>query len=58
MASETPTLPDLLIELEAELKRIGYTKQSIYNYKQLWKKLLQFAKEKGCDTYSEQLGLD
>ena len=48
----------LIHDLEQELIRFGYSKSTITFYKIGWKKLLNFAKERGEPYYSEQLGLD
>jgi integrase/recombinase XerD len=51
------SLVKLLHDLEQELLRLGYTKGSMQFYQTQWKKLLQFAKNRGEIYYSEQLGL-
>ncbi len=51
-------LTELLHDLEQEMIRLGYSKGSMQFYEGYWKKLLQFAKERGESFYSEQLGLD
>jgi integrase/recombinase XerD len=51
-------LTELIHDLEQEMIRLGYSKASIRWYKTYWKKLFQFAGERGESFYSEQLGLD
>lgn len=51
-------LAELLNELEQELLRLKYTQGSLKFYRQQWKKLLQFAQERGKAYYSEQLGIN
>jgi site-specific recombinase XerD len=51
-------LTELLHDLEQEMIRLGYSKGSMQFYERHWKKLLQFANERGDPFYSEQLGLD
>lgn len=52
------SLVDLIQDLDQELLRLGYTKGSIQFYRNQWRALLQFAREKGETFYSEQLGMD
>ena len=52
------SLIELLHDLEQELLRLGYTKRSMQFYRLQWEKLLQFAKNRGENYYSESLGLD
>lgn len=52
------TFKKLIFGLEQELLRLGYTKGSMIFYKRRWKMLLEFAKERGENYYSEQLGID
>ena len=51
-------LSTLLLELEQELLRLGYTEGSMNFYKQRWRKLQDFAQERGELYYTEQLGID
>jgi integrase/recombinase XerD len=51
-------LVELLQDLEQELLRLGYTKESMQHYRNLWKALIQYAKQRGEKHYSESLGLD
>jgi len=51
-------LQDLLQDLEQELLRLGYTEGSMKFYRNRWKKIMQFAEERGEIFYSEQLGID
>jgi integrase/recombinase XerD len=51
-------LKDLLQELEQELLRLGYTEGSMKFYRNRWKKIIQFAKERDEVFYSEQLGIN
>lgn len=48
----------LIKDLEQEMIRLGYTEGTMNFYRRRWKKLLQFAKERGETCYSEQLGID
>jgi len=51
-------LKELIQELEQELLRLGYTEGSMKFYRNRWKKIIQFADERGEIFYSEQLGID
>lgn len=51
-------LVKLLQDLDQELLRLGYNKGSLQSYRNLWKALIQFAKERNQKYYSESLGLD
>jgi len=51
-------LKELLQDLEQELLRLGYTEGSINFYRNRWKKLLEFAKEKDEIYFSERLGVE
>ena len=51
-------LQDLLQNLEQELLRLGYTEGPMKFYRNRWKKIMQFAEERGEIFYSEQLGID
>ncbi len=52
------TLDQLLIDLEKELLRLGYSQGTRTFYHRKWKKLLEFAKIHDQIYYSEKLGLD
>lgn len=52
------SLKELLLELEQELLRLGYSKGSMTFYRRRWAQILQFAKEQGEVCYTEQLGID
>lgn len=51
-------LTGLLHDLEQQLLSLGYTNGSIKFYRWQWKKLLEFAHERGEKFYSERLGID
>ena len=51
-------LTDLIKNLEQEMLRLGYTKNSMEHYRRFWIALLQFAQEQNEIYYSERLGLD
>jgi integrase/recombinase XerD len=51
-------LEELINNLEDELLRLGYTKGSIAFYRNRWKALLGFFKERGAIYYSENLAID
>ena len=51
-------LKELLHKLQQELLRLGYTEGSMKFYRNRWKKIIQFAEERGEIFYSEQLGID
>ena len=55
---EPPILQDLLRDLEQELLRLGYTKNTMTFYRSRWRKLREFATKNGHVHYSEQLGID
>lgn len=55
---QNKSLAELLQALEQEMLRLKYTEGSMTFYRGRWRKLLQFAKEKGETNYSEQLGID
>lgn len=52
------TLEQLLIDLEKELLRLGYSVGTRTFYHRKWRKLLEFAKIHNQIYYSEKLGLD
>lgn len=52
------TLEQLLINLEKELLRLGYTEGTLTFYRRKWRKLLEFAKIHDQIYYSEKLRLD
>jgi site-specific recombinase XerD len=51
-------LPELLVDLEQELKRLGYREGTLEIYRRRWQMLLMFAHSRGERVFSEQLGLD
>ncbi|MCR3922821.1 MAG: hypothetical protein NUK65_09955 [Firmicutes bacterium] len=51
-------LKELLLELEQELLRLGYSKGSMTFYRRRWAQILQFAEEQGKVCYTEQVGID
>ena len=51
-------LGELLQDLKKEMLRLGYTESSIKFYQNRWKKLKEFAEERGEIYYSERLGID
>lgn len=55
---QSKLLKELLKDLEQELLRLGYTKGSMTFYRRRWEQVLLFAKERGEDYYSEELGID
>jgi len=55
---EKKTLKELVLDLEHELLRLGYTKGSMTFYKSRWQMLLEFAEDQGENYYSERLGID
>lgn len=55
---QNKTLKELLLDLEQELLRLGYTEGSMNFYRNRWQKFLQFADEHNEIYYSEQLGID
>ena len=55
---ENQNLKELIVNLEKELLRLGYSEGSMTFYKRRWQQLLAFAKEQGVTHYSERLGID
>jgi site-specific recombinase XerD len=55
---QNKTLVELLQSLEQEMLRLKHTEGSMQFYRRRWRKLLQFAQERGEIYYSEQLGID
>lgn len=55
---ENQNLKELIVNLEKELLRLGYSEGSMTFYKRRWQQLLAFAKEQGATHYSERLGID
>lgn len=51
-------LRELLLDLEKELYRLGYTEATLNYYRSRWQKLLQFAYEHNELYFTEQLGID
>jgi integrase/recombinase XerD len=51
-------LVELLHDLEQEMLRLSYTKNSMRFYRRRWRMLLQFAGERKETVYFEQLGID
>ena len=51
-------LKELLLNLEQELLRLGYTKGSMKFYRNRWQKIIKFAEERNEIYYSEQIGID
>ena len=47
----------LTADLEAELQRLGYTDGSIGLYRQVWRRIGSFLEQKGCDYFTERLGV-
>lgn len=58
LCMEKKILKELLLDLEQELLRLGYTKGSMTFYKSRWQMLLTFAQKQDENYYSEQLGID
>ncbi|WBL14777.1 hypothetical protein [Sutcliffiella sp. NC1] len=50
-------LKELILDLEQELIRLGYTKGSMNFYRRRWKMLLEFAGDLDELYYTEHLGL-
>lgn len=50
-------LKELILDLEQELLRLGYTKGSMNFYRRRWKMLLDFADNLGEQYYTERLGI-
>lgn len=55
---ENQKLKELIVNLEKELLRLGYSEGSMTFYKRRWQQLLAFAKEQGVTHYSKRLGID
>lgn len=55
---ERQTLPELLIDLEQEMLRLGYSAGSMAFYRRRWQMLQDFAQKQGEVNFSEKLGLD
>ena len=53
---EKKTLTELILALEQELLRLGYTNGSMTFYKSRWQMLLTFAQERDESYFSERLG--
>lgn len=51
-------LAELIHNLEQEMLRLGYTEMVMQFYRRRWKRLIQFAQERGESFYSERLGID
>jgi site-specific recombinase XerD len=51
-------LSALLMDLEQELLRLGYTEGTMKFYRNRWQKLMNFANKRGEIHYSEQLGIN
>lgn len=51
-------LRELLLGLEKELYRLGYTEATLKYYRNRWQKLLQFADERNELYFTEQLVID
>lgn len=51
-------LKELLLDLEQELLRLGYTEGSMKFYRNRWDKILKYAENRNETYYSEQLGID
>jgi len=51
-------LSELLKNLEQEMKRLHYTDETLTFYRRCWKKLTEFAQERGESEFSEDLGRD
>ncbi len=52
------TIKELMLALDQELLRLGYTQGSLLFYRRQWKALLAFASKKGEIYYSEKLGVE
>ncbi|HLO11994.1 MAG TPA: site-specific integrase [Pseudoneobacillus sp.] len=52
------TLKVLIMDLEQELIRLGYSKGSLNYYNKRWEMLLKFANERNELYYTERLGID
>lgn len=55
---DNKNLIELILKVEQELLRLGYTQGSMAFYKRRWKALLAFAEKKGERYYSERLGIE
>jgi len=55
---EKKPLKELILNLEGELLRLGYTEGSMAFYRRRWQQLLAFAAEQGETHYSERLGIN
>ena len=55
---ENQILRELILNLEKELLRLGYSEGSMTFYKRRWQQLLVFADEHGEAHYSERLGIN
>ncbi len=51
-------LVELLLNLEQEMLRLGYTEGTMKFYRRRWQSLIQYAQKQGEIYYSEQLGID
>lgn len=51
-------LVKLINDLEQEMLRLGYANSSMRVYRNRWRMLLKFARERGEKFYSERLGMD
>lgn len=52
------TLPELIEAIGGELVRLNYKKRYIRTYRAIWDKLLMYAKSKGENHFTEELGID
>ena len=55
---EKKTLKELILDIEQELLRLGYTKVSMTFYRSRWKMLQEFAQKRDENYYSERLGIE
>lgn len=55
---QNQTLAELILNLEQEMLRLGYTEGSMKFYRRRWQMLQRFAEERGESCYSERLGMD
>ena len=55
---ENQTLKELIVNLEKELLRLGYSEGSMSFYKRRWQQLLAFAEVQNATHYSERFGID
>lgn len=58
LSMQAKMLRELLLDLEKELYRLGYTEATLKYYRNRWQKLLQFADERRELYFTEQLGID